>query len=207
METQSVSAVTVNLARSMLPTLTVNRPFMQEFLASEPPCCALGLVAVDGQTSGFIALRTNPAIPSDVMDNGMEFGHALLGNERYEIVQFGFEFYGYGTYTVLINPNNAIAQTVMKSMLDSGDYFFFAMDATTGAVTAFRSEIGERTLQNLVTYWERIEASTTTEMDYRRACRSFALNPDPPSLLMEWVCRENIDYLDLSQDCLDMKPS
>ena len=82
------------------------------------------------------------------MDNGLEFGHTLLGNDRYEVVQFGFEFYGYGTYTVLINPNNAIARAVMKAMLDSGNYFFFAMGADTGAVTAFRSEIGERTLQN-----------------------------------------------------------
>jgi hypothetical protein len=38
----------MNTIRPMLPTLTVNRRFMTDFIAKEPPCLALGLVEVEG---------------------------------------------------------------------------------------------------------------------------------------------------------------
>lgn len=197
----------MNPVTPVLPTLIVNRPFMKAFLASDPPCCALGLVAVENQRRGFLALRTNPAIPSNIADGGLNFGHALYGNPRFETIQFGFEFYGYETYNVTINPNNPIAQAVMQAMIRSGDYFFFTVDEQNSRVTAFRSDIGQSCLTNLIENWERIQASTTTEIDYRRARLSFAQNPDPPGILMEWVCWEDINYLDLTQDYIALKPS
>jgi len=42
----------------LLPTLTVNRPFMRAFLAADPPCFALGMVEERQRQSGFLALRT-----------------------------------------------------------------------------------------------------------------------------------------------------
>jgi hypothetical protein len=38
----------MNTVRPALPTLTVNRRFMMDFIAREPPCLALGLVEVEG---------------------------------------------------------------------------------------------------------------------------------------------------------------
>ena len=105
----------------VLPTLTVNRSFMEVFLAAARPCCALGLVDVQNQPCGFVALRPEPAIPPHVSATGFKFGHTLYGNNQFEVVHFSFEFYGYQTYNVLINPNNGIAQVVLQRMLERGD--------------------------------------------------------------------------------------
>lgn len=197
----------MNPVSPVLPTLTVNRPFMKAFLASDAPCFALGLVEVQNRQRGFLVLRTNPAIPPDIADGGLNFGHALYGNPRFETIQFSFEFYGYETYNVLINPNNAIARAVLQAMIGSGDFFFFAVDVQNSSVIAFRTDIGQNCLTNLSADWDRIQASATSEIDYRRARMGFAQNPDPPGILMEWVCWEDINYLDLTQDCIALTPS
>jgi hypothetical protein len=67
---------------------------------------------------------------------------------------------------MLVNPNNLIVQTVLTTMIESGDYFFFALGADEHA-TAFRSEIGEKNLCGLETNLPRIRRSTTTEAQYR----------------------------------------
>jgi hypothetical protein len=43
----------------------------------------------------------------------------------------------------------------------------------------------------------RIQASTTTDTQYRLAVSSFAQRPEPPGTMLTWVCRNNPDYLDL----------
>ena len=78
----------------MLPKLTVNRRFMSEFLAEEPPCLALGLVEEGNGVGALLALRFSQAIPPEVSAAGFRFGHALLGTSSWEVVHFGFEFYG-----------------------------------------------------------------------------------------------------------------
>ena len=72
----------------MLPTLTVNRSFMQAFIRAETPCCALGLVEAGGQLCGLLALRPDREIPAAVTDGGFNFGHSLLGNAAYEVIHF-----------------------------------------------------------------------------------------------------------------------
>ena len=190
-----------------LPTLTVNRSFMHAFLAAERPCCALGLVDVQHQPCGFLALRPDPAIPLEVSAIGVNFGHRLYGNRQFEVVHFSFEFYGYQTYHVLINPNNGISQRVLQAMLESGDYFFFALDEQSGGATAFRAGMEPDSLLNLKTDWERIQASTTTAQQYRQAISAFTQNADPPGVLLNWVCWEDSHYLDLSRDRLDLTPT
>ena len=190
----------------VLPTLTVNRSFMEAFLVAARPCCALGLVEVQTQPCGFVALRPEPAIPPDVSSIGFKFGHTLYGNNQFEVVHFSFEFYGYQTYNVLINPNNGIAQVVLQRMLERGDYFFFALDERSGSVTAFRADMGQDSLINLKTDWERIQASTTTASQYRQALSDFTKTTYPPGVLLNWVCWNDVDYLDLSQNRLDLTP-
>jgi len=84
-------------------------------------------------------------------------------------------------------------------MIESGDYFFFALGADERA-TAFRSEIGETNLCGLETNLPRIRRSTTTDAQYRQAISSFAKHPQPSGALLHWVCRDNVAYLDLAED-------
>lgn len=142
------------------PRLTVNRQFMSDFLAAQPPCFALGLVEERDQQTGFLALRPERDIPSRITKAGIRFGHSLLGTAAFEVVHFAFEFYGFATYNVLVNPSNPLVRTVLTTMVENGDYFFFAV--SQGAATAFRSEIGQENLAGLTMNLPRIRTSTTT---------------------------------------------
>ena len=115
---------TMNTVRPMLPTLTVNRQFMMDFIAKEPPCLALGLVEVEGSQCAMITVRLNEALPREVSAAGFAFGHALYGGGSWEVVHFGFEFYGFATWHVLINPSDPVARLVLRTMIRTGDYFF-----------------------------------------------------------------------------------
>ena len=189
----------------LLSRLTVNRRFMSDFLAAETPCFALGLVEERQRRRGFLALRPDREIPPDVSNGGFRFGHSLLGNADFEVVHFAFDFYGFETYNVLVNPHNPLVQTVLTLMVESADYFFFALDSNDSG-TAFRSEIGEANLVGLKTHLPRIQRSTTTDLQYRRAASQFGKNPEPPGVLLDWVCRDDAGYLDLTNDRLDLNP-
>jgi hypothetical protein len=189
----------------MLPTLTVNRSFMQAFIDAQTPCCALGLIEAGGRLCGLLALRPDREIPAAVTDEGFNFGHSLLGTAAYEVIHFAFEFYGFVTYNVLINPNHSLVQAVLDRMIEDEDFFFFCLQAS-GRVTAFRAEIGQETLSGIKAHRPRIRQSTTTETEYRQALASFAKNPQPEGTLLHWVCRDRIAYFDLTHDRLDLNP-
>jgi hypothetical protein len=131
--------------------------------------------------------------------------HLLLFAQSPGAHHFAFEFYGFGTYNVLVNPNNHLVQTVLTTMVESGDYFFFAMNPNQ-SVTAFRSEIGRDDLAGLKSNLRRIQCSTTTDAQYQRALAQFRRRPDPPGQVLSWVCRDNVDYLDFTRDRLEMNP-
>ena len=187
-------------------TLTVNRPFIRDFLAAESPCFALGLVEEQRRLGGFLALRPPQAIPPAVTHAGFRFGHGLLGNADVVVVQFVFAFYGFETYNVLVNPNNLLVRTVVTTMVQNEDYFFFALNAD-GSVTAFRSDIGQEDLAGLKTNLPRIHQARTTEAQYRHAVALFEQHPQPAGALLPWVCHENAAYLDLTTNRLDMTPA
>ena len=190
----------------MLPELTVNRHFMSEFIAEETPCLALGLIEEGGGGSALVALRLDRVIPREVSAAGFAFGHALIGTPGWEVVHFGFEFYGFATYNVLINPSNPTAQAVLNTMVETGDYFFFALDSDRSA-TAFRSEIVKSSLAGLKANMSRIRTSTTTGAQYRSAVSQFARRPEPPGTLLTWVCQDNAGALDLAEDRLVLRPA
>ena len=119
------------------------------------------------QKLGLLALRPGEIIPPEITEPGFNFGHPLLGNAHFEVVHFAFEFYGFGTYNVLINPNNPLVQAVPDVMIDSGEYFFLAIGPNQG-VTAFRSEIGKETLAGITDNLARIKRSTTSNAQFRR---------------------------------------
>ncbi len=82
----------------------------------------------------------------------------------------------------------------LPAMVESGDYFFFALDAND-STTAFRSELGEGHLRLLKEYLPLLRQSTTTDAQYEQAVVLFGWKPEPPGVLLRWVCR-NEEYLD-----------
>ncbi len=188
-----------------LPVLTVNRQFMSDFLDADSPCFGLGLIEVEGKETGFLALRLNETIPEHVLARGFRLGHQLLGSDEFEVVYFGFEFYGDKTYNVLLNPSSELVKTVLETMLESKDYFFFSL-SPTGVVTAFRADIGKENLAGLKDNLDRILDSETTDEQYEQFLAKFKRKPTVPGLLMNWVCQDDEDYLDLIDDRLDLSP-
>ena len=91
-------------SKRSLPTLIVNKTFMREFLAADPPCFAFGMVEEGTRRCGFVTLRLDKPIPRQALDGGFDFGHTLMGNSTYEVMQFVFEFSGFATYNALVNP-------------------------------------------------------------------------------------------------------
>lgn len=118
---------TVSNVHRLLPRLTVNRQFMTDLLMAETPCFALGLVEERKELCGFMALRLDEFLPPETADAGFRFGHSLYGSSNFEAVHFAFEFYGFQTYNVLVNPNNRLVMAVLSLMVERGDYFFFAV--------------------------------------------------------------------------------
>jgi hypothetical protein len=175
---------------------------MRDFMAEESPCFALGLVEERKQTCGVVALRPAEVIPPEISGLGFNFGHALLGTTEFEVIQFVFHFYGFETYNMLVNPNNRLVKKVLMRMVESGDYFFFAISPNQ-SVTAFRSEIGQKNVAGLSTNLRQIQGSTTTDGQYQRALAQFRRRPDPPGQVLNWVCRDNLSYLDLTQNRLE----
>ncbi|WP_066976306.1 hypothetical protein [Methylomonas lenta] len=190
----------------LLPKLTVHRQFIDDFLAARAPCFALGMIEERKQKLGLLALRPDKIIPPEITAPGFNFGHSLLGNAHYEVVHFAFEFYGFDTYNVLINPNNPLAQAVLDNMIESGEYFFLAIGPNQ-SVTAFRSEIGKETLAGITDNLARIKRSITSDAQYQQALSQFQKRPLPPGQLLSWVCRDNLGYLDIASDPLEMTPA
>jgi len=145
--------------------LTANAAFIDDVTAAEAPCLALGLVEERGELCGILALRPSILIPSEVAQKGFRFGHSLFGTSAFEVVHFAFEFYGLAMYNGLVNPNNRVVRTVLKTMVERGDYFFLVVNAD-GHATAFRSHLGQSDLSGLKTNLPRILRSATSDAQY-----------------------------------------
>ena len=125
------------------PALVVNRLFMQEFLAAEPPCLALGLVEERQQLCGLLALRLDEALPPAIADRGFEFGHALWEYDL-AVLHLVSAFPGFQTYNVLINPTIWSSKRSCARCSTTG-ITSFALQPQ-GQVTAFRADIGSEGL-------------------------------------------------------------
>ena len=184
----------------------MNGQFIRDFIAAESPCFALGLVEERKRQCGFLALRPDEVIPPEISALGFNFGHALLGTAEFEVIQFVFQFLWVRNVQRTGQSEQPPGKEGVDNDVESGDYFFFAMSPNE-SVTAFRSEIGQEKLAGLSTNLRQIQRSTTTDTQYQRALARFRRHPDPPGQLLNWVCRDNVDYLDLTQDRLEMNPA
>src|SRR5438132_11598329 len=92
------------------PALVVNRLFMQEFLAAEAPCFALGMVEERQRLCGMLALRLDQEMPAAIAVGGFEFGHAFFGTTAFVVLHLVFAFTGFRTSIVLIHPHKFMVQ-------------------------------------------------------------------------------------------------
>ncbi len=190
----------------LLPRLIVNGTFINDFLAAAAPCFALGVVEERKQQYGFLAIRPDVPIPDHATQDGFRLGHSLIGTSEYEVVHFAFEFYGFTTYNVLVNPNNPVVRAILKIMVERPDYFIFVLNAN-GSATVFRAALEHDDLVGLKTNLPRILHSATTDAQYQKAVAQFRKRPIQPGRLANWECRDNVAYLDLTQDRLELSPS
>lgn len=197
----------MNYPKPALPELTVNHSFMVELVTADTPCFAIGLVESDGIEYGFLGFRPSDSIPSSVANAGFGFGHTLLGDDTFEVIHFAFDFYGYQNYNVLLNPNNALVRKVLEVMLTHQNYFFFALDPNNGDATAFRAEIEQDTLRYLRINQSRLKNSQTTNKQFCKAVVNFSKAPNPEGMMLNWVCQDNLEYLDLSKDRMTLNPA
>ena len=188
-----------------LPRLTVNELLIHDLMAANPPCFALGYVQERGSKSGFIALRPEAPIPAISTAQGFRLGHAVLGSSANPVLHFAFEFYGHATYHCLVPAGNPLIQAVISTMLETEDYFFFAIDPDQ-TVTLFRSQLEAFDLVGLRTNQAQFGEATCTSEQYEKTVNAFTRYPDPPGIVMEWVCRNNWDYLDLTRFPLELTP-
>lgn len=114
-----------------LPRLTINQLLIQDLMAADPPCFALGYMREDGSTSGFLALRPETPIPSASTQQGFRFGHAAYGSAAGVALHFVFEFYGHTTYHGLTPTGNPLVQAVIARMIQTRDYFSSRSTQTT----------------------------------------------------------------------------
>ncbi|GLT20197.1 hypothetical protein GCM10007938_39800 [Vibrio zhanjiangensis] len=189
-----------------LPRLTVNQLLISDLMDAPAPCFALGYVTEGKQKSGFIAVRPESPIPSRVTQQGMNFGHSVLGTDQYKVLHFAFEFYGHTIYHGLVPAGNPIVQAVISTMLETEDYFFFAINPDH-TVTTFRSRLENHNLSGLRTNQALFGNDSCSLKQYESAVESFAKKQDHPGTIMTWVCRNNWDYLDLEKYPLDLNPS
>ena len=197
----------MNYPPPALPELIVNRSFMMELVTADTPCFAMGLVEEGGLEYGFLGFRPHDSIPRTVTNAGFGFGHTLLGDDTFEVIHFAFEFYGYQNYNVLLNPNNSLVRKVLQVMLTHQNYFFFALDPNNGDATAFRAEIEQDTLRYLRINQSRLQSSRTTDKQYHKAVANFSQAPNPEGVMLNWVCRDQLGYLDLSKDKMTLNPA
>ena len=191
---------------TLLPKLMVNRAFIDEFVSADAPCFALSMVEERKQPYSLLALCPSEPIPPQISDRGCGFGHALLGNDAFEVIQFSFWFYGFKTYNTLVNPNNPLVQAVLQQMLESGDYFFFALNPDN-SVTTYRTDVDQECLQGLKANLDRIQNSTTTDSQYRQALSDFIISSDPNDVLLNWVCQDKLEYMNLSTNRMELTPA
>ncbi|MFT2798945.1 hypothetical protein [Serratia sp. N21D137] len=134
--------------KKYLPLLSVNSLFIEDLMLDNPPCFAFGYVEERGEKCGFIALRPEISIPTESTQQGMHFGHSVIGTMEEPVLHFAFEFYGHATYHGLVPSGNPIIQAVLNTMLETEDYFFFAINPDN-SITAFRSPLDGTMLMQL----------------------------------------------------------
>jgi len=188
-----------------LATLIMNQYFVRDLMASEAPCFGAGYVKENDLLSGFLAMRPDEVIPPECMQRGFSFGHSVKDFNGEQLLHFAFRFYGFKTFHTLIPMQNPIVLSVIDKMIETQDYFFFAIDPAQ-TVTAFRSQMEVNDLASLKTNRIKFEGTECRPEIYEKAVEIYRSEMGEDEEYMEWVCRSNWDYLDIEKYPLDLTP-
>ncbi|MFT2793852.1 hypothetical protein ACMV5I_28060 [Serratia sp. T13T92] len=191
--------------KKYLPLLSVNSLFIEDLMLDNPPCFAFGYVEERGEKCGFIALRPEISIPTESTQQGMHFGHSVIGTMEEPVLHFAFEFYGHATYHGLVPSGNPIIQAVLNTMLETEDYFFFAINPDN-SITAFRSPLDGTMLMQLQNTHDVFWRAICSDERYEQTVTQFNKNIHQPENVLKWVCRNNWDYLNLTKYRMELYP-
>ena len=184
---------------TLLPPLVFNQSFFDSFGEQESPCAALGLVEIRKKETGFIAIKTGQTINSA---NGFELGAQLLGSKDFAMLHLIFSFgQGWGTYDVLLNLNTPAAKKAMSVWEKTGEYFFFVFHDS--GMAAFNNKIGQE--WHDYNFFEFTEKANNSASQFERAEKRFTESDIPHGTYLDMVFLNNSDFLDLSQDRLELK--
>lgn len=191
---------------SILPALTMNRLLIQDLMNEEAPCFAMGQVRIKGDTTGFIAVRPQEAVPEMSSQQGFSFGHSVIGLEDSPVLHFAFNFYDHCVYHGLVNPGNPIVQSVLNLMIETGNYMFFSINPDQTA-TSFGAKLPDKDFVGLKSNLERFKMMSCLPTQYEKNVEAFSRNPSPPGEMLNWVCRDNPEYLDLDGYPMEINPA
>lgn len=184
----------------------VNLDFMAEFQKSAAPCFALGIVEIDDHPTPVLAIKTKQPLPADVLSGEFEFGHALHGTTDTMLLQFTFQFYGHSGYQTLLNPANPMVQSVISTLVTSGQSV--VLISTPGKPNSlFRAGVDHENLAGMREVLAAMPSVTTTDGRYERQVRVFKRNEASSGTMLKWVCRDNLDYLDVQKNPYMMDPT
>lgn len=186
---------------TLLAPLTFNTLFLQSFVAEAPPCAALGIVETARRQKGFIALKTQKEITD--YQHGFDLGIQLLGKgDGCAVLHLIFNFSNESIYDVLLNLGATATKRVLKVWKQTNDYFFFVFQ--NGGLTAFHQKIGGQWYEH--NYFEIMDKSDNTAMQYDRAVQSFKRNHWAHGTLLNLKYQENPDFLDLKENRFEVTP-
>jgi len=197
----------MNNVTRLSPKLTANRLFINDLMEDSipTPSFAMGVIVENEKTCGFLALKADKQIPVEVTSRGFNLGHGILGTDDYKVAQFSFQLYDYEIFHAIINPSNPIAHHVLSAMIEHSAYHFFIINPDK-SVISYRSEFGADDASNIKTNWPQIKNSQTSNTEYNEALRQFSNDPQPPGVMLDWVCRDNLEYLDIQKHPLELAP-
>ncbi len=181
------------------PQLTINRKFMLAFADEDAPCVAPAFVVTQGSRCAMLGLRLSEPLPHSLSGGSFEFGYALRGTSSWEVVHLVFTFSGFLTFHALLNPSDPVVQAVLAIMVETGRYMVFVLEPDQ-SVLAFHAPMDGDSLASLKGHLARLRKSSTTEAQYRSALAQFEQDPQPPGVVLDWVCRGERNALEPQRD-------
>ena len=73
-------------------------------------------------------------------------------------------------------------------------------------VTSFGATLEDSDLVGLKANLERFRQVTCMPAQYEKIVDAFSKNPSPPGQILNWVCRDNKDYLNVDEYPLTLTP-
>ncbi len=176
--------------------LVLNEKFMHEFTAAEPPCFGMGYLEINGEVNGFFALRPVQSInPADCYDT--RFDHSQIQKAHNTISALTFEFgASEDSYDVLLNPESPVIHAVLETMIRTQRSVMLLFNGN--AIASSHMKLAGNNLNVIKKILEAQQGITCSEETYDEIHQILSGDRGVHNILMQWVCRNDMTYLDLS---------